>query len=242
VLDEYGRGGLYDNWDTTDAERSVLENRENPAWNRSGMISMMEFNGNVQGRILQDYGMVVQDELRDYHVQVWVIGSHVIKAHLSPSPRQRHPYFITSFEKVPGTPVGNGLTDLLADLQESANATLRSLINNLSISSGPQVVINDDMLAPEENGEDLYPMEALAHPKRSDDVERQAADHVLPAGVQRAVADRGVLEVCRDCGRRIGHPEVCRWQRRWRRWSNCLGSSDADGQCLENSADSLGEH
>jgi hypothetical protein len=53
VLDEYGRGGLYDNWDTTDAERSVLENRENPAWNRSGMISMMEFNGNVQGRLLQ---------------------------------------------------------------------------------------------------------------------------------------------------------------------------------------------
>lgn len=157
VLDEYGLGGLYDNWDTTDAERSVLENRENPAWNRSGMISMMEFNGNVQGRILQDYGMPISDELRDYHVQVWVIGSHVIKAHLSPSPRQRHPYFITSFEKVPGTPVGNGLTDLLADLQESANATLRSLINNLSISSGPQVVINDDMLAPEENGEDLFP-------------------------------------------------------------------------------------
>jgi hypothetical protein len=157
VLDEYGRGGLYDNWDTTDAERSVLEQRENPAWNRSGMISMMEFNGNVQGRLLQDYGMVVQDDLRDYHVQIWVIGSHVIKCHLSPSPRQRHPYFITSFEKVPGTPVGNGLSDLLADLQESANATLRSLINNLSISSGPQVVINDDMLAPEENGEDMYP-------------------------------------------------------------------------------------
>jgi len=157
VLDEYGAGGLYDNWDTTDAERSVLENRENPAWNRSGMISMMEFNGNVQGRILQDYGMAVEDELRDYHVQVWVIGTHVIKAHLSPSPRQRHPYFITSFEKVPGTPVGNGLTDLLADLQEVANATLRSLVNNISISSGPQVVVNDDMLAPEENGEDLYP-------------------------------------------------------------------------------------
>lgn len=157
VLDEYGRGGLYDNWDTTDAERSVLENRENPAWNRSGMISMMEFNGNVQGRILQDYGMPVPDDLRDYHVQVWVIGSHVIKCHMSPSPRQRHPYFITSFEKVPGTPVGNGLTDLLQDLQEAANSTLRALINNISISSGPQVVINDDMLAPEENGEDMYP-------------------------------------------------------------------------------------
>ena len=157
VLDEYGRGGLYDNWDMTDAERSVLESRENPAWNRSAMMSMMEFNGNVQGRVLQDYGLAVQDELRDYHVQVWCIGSHVIKAQLSPSPRMRHPYFITSFEKVPGTPVGNGLTDLLTDVQEAANATLRALINNMSIASGPQVWIDDDQIDPAENSEDLYP-------------------------------------------------------------------------------------
>jgi hypothetical protein len=158
VLEEYGRGGLYDNWDTTDAERAVLESRENPAWNRSGLITQMEFHGNVQGRILQDYGMAgVSDELRDYHVDAYVIGSHVIKANLSPSPRARHPYYVTSFEKVPGTPVGNGLIDMIADLQEAANATLRSLVNNLSISSGPMVVINDDRLSPEENAEELYP-------------------------------------------------------------------------------------
>ncbi len=157
VLDEFGRGGLYDNWDTTDAERAVLENKENPAWNRSAMLSMMEFNGSVQGRVLQDYGLAVPDELRDYFVQVWCIGSHVIKAHLSPSPRQRHPYFITSFEKVPGTPVGNGLTDLLTDMQEAANATVRGLLNNLAIASGPQVVVSDDRLSPDETGEDMYP-------------------------------------------------------------------------------------
>jgi len=166
VLDEYGRGGLYDNWDTTDAERAVLENRENPAWNRTGMLSMMEFNGNVQGRVLQDYGLAVSDELRDYHVQVWCIGAHVIKAQLSPSPRMRHPYFITSFEKVPGTPVGNGLTDLLVDVQECANATLRSLINNLSIASGPQVVIDDEQIDPSENTESLFPWKRW-HAKRN---------------------------------------------------------------------------
>jgi hypothetical protein len=158
VLDEYGRGGLYDNWDTTDAERAVLESRENPAWNRSGLITQMEFHGNVQGRLLQEYGMPgASDELRDYHVDVYVIGSHVIKANLSPSPRARHPYFITSFEKVPGTPVGNGLVDMIADLQDVANATLRSLVNNMSIASGPQVVVNDDRVRPEENTDDLYP-------------------------------------------------------------------------------------
>lgn len=157
VLDEYGRGGLYDAWDTTDAERANLESRENPAWNRSGMITGFEFNGNVQGRVLQEYGLAVPDEIRDYHVQIWCIGTHVIKCQLSPSPRQRHPYFITSFEKVPGSPIGNGLTDLLADVQEVSNATLRALVNNLGIASGPQVVINDDRVMSEENTEELYP-------------------------------------------------------------------------------------
>jgi hypothetical protein len=158
VLDEYGRGGLYDNWDTTDAERAVLESRENPAWNRSGLITQMEFHGNVQGRVLQEYGMPgVSDELRDYRIDAYCIGRHVIKANLSPSPRSRHNYFTTSFEKVPGTPIGNGLTDMIADLQDVANATLRSLVNNVSIASGPQVVVNDDRARPEENTDDLYP-------------------------------------------------------------------------------------
>src|SRR5262245_7328401 len=90
VLTEFGRGGLYDNWDTTDAERAVLESRENPAWNRSGLISMMEFHGNVQGAVLQDYGMPgVSDSIRDYHIDAYCVGSHIIKANLSPSPRAR---------------------------------------------------------------------------------------------------------------------------------------------------------
>jgi hypothetical protein len=160
VLDEYGRGGLADNWDNTDAERAVMESRENPQINRSGLISCLEYHGNVQGRMLLEYGMdekQIPDPLRDYFVQAWMIGSHIIKVQLSPSPRKRHPYFITSFEKVPGTPVGNGLPDILSDIQEVGNAALRALVNNLSISSGPQVVVNDDRLAPDEDGEDLYP-------------------------------------------------------------------------------------
>lgn len=160
VLDEYGSGGIADNWDSTDTERAVMESRENPFMNRSGMLTCLEYHGNVQGRMLLDYGMdpaLIPDELRDYFVQAWLIGNHVIKVQLSPSPRKRHPYFITSFEKVPGTPLGNGLTDILADVQEAANATLRSLVNNISISSGPQVVVNAERLAPNEDGEELYP-------------------------------------------------------------------------------------
>ena len=160
ILDLYGRGGLMDEPDATESERAVHESRENPQLNQSGLINCFEYTGNVQGRMLLEYGMdetLVPDPMRDYFVQAWVIGRYVIKVQLAPSPRKRHPYFITSFEKVPGTPVGNGLPDILDDIQEAGNATFRALINNLSIASGPQVVVNDDRLAGDEDGEDLYP-------------------------------------------------------------------------------------
>lgn len=160
VLDEYGAGGLSDNWDETDSERALQESRENPVMNQSGLITCLEFHGNIQGKLLLEYGMTpteVPDEVRDYFVQVWMIGRYVIKVQMSPSPRKRHPYYITSFEKVPGTPVGNAIPDILADIQDVANATLRSLVNNLSIASGPQVVVNNDRLAPGEDGQQLYP-------------------------------------------------------------------------------------
>ena len=160
VLDEYGSGGLTDTWDQTDQPRAVLESREDPRFNQSGLISCLQFQGNVQGRHLLDIGFdpsQVTDKSRDYHIQAWLIGTHVIKAQLTPSPRKRHQYYVTSLEKVPGTPVGNGLPDILTDITTVTNATLRALVNNLSIASGPQVIVNDDRLSDGEDGEDLYP-------------------------------------------------------------------------------------
>lgn len=161
VLDEYGTGGIADDWDYTDTERALFENRENPRWNRSGMMNTLRFTGNIQGKLLLDYGMddaaIVAAPLRDFKVELWMIGRWVIKCQLIPSPRQRHPYYVTSFEKVPGTPIGNALPDILSDIEETAAATLRAMVNNMSIASGPQVVIMDDRLSPGENGEQLFP-------------------------------------------------------------------------------------
>lgn len=160
VLDDYGRGGLVDNWDQTDAERAILESRENPRFNQSGLIACLEFQGYVQGKMLIQAGMdssMVPDPIRDYFVQAWLIGRYIIKVQMAPSPRKRHQYYVTSFEKVPGTIVGNGLPDILSDITTVANAVLRAMVNNISISSGPQVTINDDRLGDGEDGEDLYP-------------------------------------------------------------------------------------
>lgn len=161
VLSEYGRGGYTEaNQGTTDTPRAHMESREDPRMNESGLIDMLEYHGYVQGKMLRDAGMDAQqipDPDKDYFVDAFKVGRYLLKVQISPSLRKRPPYYITSWEKVPGTVVGNALPDILDDIQNVTNATLRSLVNNMSIASGPQVVVNDDRVADNENGDDMYP-------------------------------------------------------------------------------------
>jgi len=159
ALEDYARG-LRDWMDAVDTEAALAAGREDPNFNQSQVIDGIEYHGNVQGRMLLDQGIdpeLIPDLDRDYAVQTWVVGRWTLKTQLNPSPRQRHPYYLTSFEKVPGTVAGHGLPDILEDLQEVGNATLRALVNNMAMASGPQVVVNDDALAQTENGDQIYP-------------------------------------------------------------------------------------
>lgn len=159
ALQDYANG-LRDWMDSPDTEAALAVGRESPSANSSNLIDAIEYHGSIQGKVLIDNGFEtdkIADPDRDYLVQSWVVGRHTIKVQLQPSPRQRHPYYVSSFEKVPGTIAGHGLPDILEDLQEVANATLRSLVNNMSIASGPQVVINTELLDPSTNEDQLYP-------------------------------------------------------------------------------------
>jgi hypothetical protein len=156
---EYDQG-LRDWLDPIDSSRSRVEGREDPGTNRSNMIDAVNFHGAVQGKMLHEIGFTqaeVPDEDRDYLIECWIVGRFILKTQLSPSPRRRHPFYITSFEKVPGTPIGNALPDILADIEEVANASLRSLVNNMALASGPQVVIMSNRFAATEDIDSMYP-------------------------------------------------------------------------------------
>lgn len=159
VLREFSRG-YYDWLDELDSERNELEDKENPHFNRSELIDTLEWHGPVQGQLLLDQGFSkdqVPDADLDYWINAWLIGRHIIKAHIDPNPRKTAPYYISSFEPVPGSPYGHGVPEIINDIQAVANATLRSLVNNMSIASGPQVAIIDDRLHPATNADTLYP-------------------------------------------------------------------------------------
>jgi hypothetical protein len=98
----------------------------------------------------------IPDPQAEYRVTAWLIDRFVIKTQLDPTPSQRPPYYISQFEKIPGTMYGYGLPDLLDDIQTVANSAYRALVNNMGMASGPQVVINDMVLAPGEDDQ-MYP-------------------------------------------------------------------------------------
>ncbi len=151
--------GFHEWWDTIDTERKMLEDRERWTRSSSNLIDTAEFTGYVSGRVLREWGKTdqeVPDELQEYFVTAWLVDRWVIKVQLNPTTSNRAPYYISSFEKIPGAMIGDGLPDLLEDVQSICNASARALVNNASIASGPQVVINDQVLDPSET-DDLYP-------------------------------------------------------------------------------------
>ena len=161
VLDEYGRNGLRE-WLTNDVAMASAEGKATTqiAQNVDGLIDALQFWGPVQGKVLIEWGMdksEVPDTLKDYHIEGWLIGTHVIKAVVNQDFLGRKPYYVASYEDVPGSFWGRSVADLVRDPQVVVNAAARSIVNNMGIASGPQVVVNVDRLAPGEDITQLTP-------------------------------------------------------------------------------------
>jgi hypothetical protein len=146
--------------DWFDEEREDLEDRDHWESARGQLIDALEWHGCIQGQMLLDHGFSeeeVDDPEKEYMVDAWVVDRYCIKAQIAPSLTNRPNYFISSFEKIPGSIWGYGLPDILEDITSVCNTTMRSIVNNLSIASGPQVVVNLDRLAQTEDANTMYP-------------------------------------------------------------------------------------
>lgn len=161
VLKDYGSSGQTD-WLAVPGDfiRQDLEDRPNEWRSPEPLIDALQFWGNVQGLTLLQYGMSpeeIEDPFNDYSVEVWLIGSYVIKAEVNGDPLGRVPYNFASFRKRNGSIWGAGVPEVIKDAQDACNAAARALINNMGISSGPQVMIDVAQLPAGENITDLYP-------------------------------------------------------------------------------------
>jgi len=125
------------------------------------IFDALEFWGKVSGKMLKEWGLEDEseeiDEAREYDANVWIVGNYVIKAVLNYDPLGEKPYAKTSFIKHPGAFWGKGIPEIIEDLQGVCNAAARALVNNMGISSGPQVEVNLERIPPNEDITQMHP-------------------------------------------------------------------------------------
>lgn len=123
----------------------------------SKRLEVLEYWGYVSGRELQACGCDVEDEAMDYQANVWICGSRTLLARLNPSRPEKVPYQIFPYERVPHQFWGTGVPRQMMDSQETMNAAVRAMLDNLAISSGPMLEMNQDLLKPGEDPLDIHP-------------------------------------------------------------------------------------
>lgn len=144
VLDEFEHG--YRDWLASDAPRARDERKQGTLWDTSETIDVLEFWGKVQGKVLHDWGVEVTDLEAQYECNAWVVSNYAIRALVNPDPLGRRPYHVTSFRKLPGQFWGEGIPQLVREVQRTANAASRSLIRNMTHAAGPMVEIDIDRI------------------------------------------------------------------------------------------------
>ena len=149
-------------WFSEDIElaKDDLERKYHAFDRPTEVYDALEFWGKVSGKMLREWGLdeeEVPDEAKEYDANVWTVGNYVIKAVLNYDPLGEKPYAKTSFIKCPGAFWGKGIPEIIEDLQNVCNAAARALVNNMGISSGPQVEVNLERIPPNEDITQLHP-------------------------------------------------------------------------------------
>ena len=158
ILSDFGAGGF--SW--LDHDDSLMEDVSGIDFEEghSDVVAALQLWDSVPGELLLEWGLdeqEIEDPQKSYPCEIWMVNNTVIRAVLNYDPIGRKPYYITSFEKVPGRVDGNGVADLCMDAQNMCNAAARALANNMGISSGPQVGVNISRLPAGEDITQMYP-------------------------------------------------------------------------------------
>jgi hypothetical protein len=156
-------GGASTSWLwVEDSTRDILEGRQHKDTDPEDRFNALQFWGSVSGDNLMmwsgwDNSDVILDPDRAYEAEVWLIGNIVIKAALNPDPLGRKPYFKASFRELVGQFYGKALPEVIRDSQIVCNAAARNLVDNMAISSGPQVGVDASAMPPGEDYTKIFP-------------------------------------------------------------------------------------
>lgn len=141
----------------TTTQREQLEWQTLYTMDQGDNIDVLDFWGAIRGDLLEQWGVKVEDPMATYEANVWVVGSIAVRAVLNPDPMQQRPYYVTSYEKVPGSMVGRSVPMLMLPNQQIINSAYRALRRNMGLASGPFAEVDQSRLGGQQAPEEIMP-------------------------------------------------------------------------------------
>jgi hypothetical protein len=178
-------------------DNSIIPNSiTDTAYINSGVVVknrfvVKEYHGPLDKQALMDGGVIddvdFEDELADFYGEVWICNGFVIRMSLSYLEGQEGvPYGVASWERDPSSVFGHGVPFLLRHPQRVINNAYLLLLDNASLTSGPQIVLNKEMIEPatKDGNYDIAPMKVWFLTEYGADV-REAMQFIdVPAQMQ----------------------------------------------------------
>lgn len=138
-------------------EHSVLSRGHEKA---SRKYEILEFWGYVDSSDLSEMGVDIPEEFKadvEIAANIWVVGNTIIKAAVSHLNEIQWPFFLYYYDKDETSIFGEGIPAIMRDPQELTNSAFRAMLDHAAITAGPQIEVNMDLLAENEDPTDVYP-------------------------------------------------------------------------------------
>lgn len=165
----------------------VRTSREKSSNNLNNRYWLREYHGPLDKEVLFDADMISEedkdDPLKRFTGEVWYCNRIVVRMSLSHiEGEDALPYGVATWEKDPNSLFGHGVPYLLRNAQRTVNNAYLMLLDNASLTSGPQIVLNREMIEPaDKNDYGIEPMKVWFLTEYAADV-REAMQFVdIPA-------------------------------------------------------------
>jgi hypothetical protein len=158
VIDEILKTSLKGNHSPEfhEVERRAIAGINDTSGSNSDRYDVLEFWGQLAGELLSIHNIPDVEETEMYWVNAWTCNGRTLLAKIMPMKKQRIPYSFFIYAKVPHQFWGCGPAKMMRHSQYTINGSIRALLDNMSISSLPQVEVNINMLKDGEKSNEIY--------------------------------------------------------------------------------------
>jgi hypothetical protein len=122
-----------------------------------GFYDCVGFYGAIRGELLEEFGVEVGSPDATYEAEIWTVNDIVIKAVLNPDPAGQRPFYVASFEPIPGAFWGECPVTRLRDVQRVCTATIVAMVRNMGLASGVLGEVESDRVIDDEDVNVIVP-------------------------------------------------------------------------------------